>query len=132
MHRELFRVVVLLTLALVGCSKPKVQLIAEKAIVVVEKAPRGVHLEAIALNDEGTFVVKGTIHSEHSNEVVGGHLHISVVEPSGNTVGDVKVAIRAERALARQLPKRGTFIAKLPGTPTPGSTVVVEYHRRGA
>lgn len=114
-----------------GCSSSKIDLVADKTVTLEERAPEGVHLEAVALDDDGYLLVKGTIHSERASEVVGGHLHVSVVEPSGNLLCELQVSIREERLLARQLPKRGFFMVKILGRPQTGSKLLVEYHPRG-
>jgi hypothetical protein len=127
----IFHVMAIACMALVGCSVPKVDLVADRSIVLVERAPKGVHLQAGAIEEDGNLIIRGTIHSEHANEVVYGHLHVSVVEPDGEKFCEVRLSIREERSLVRQLPKRGMFAVHMPGLPQQGSTLVVEYHPRG-
>ena len=130
-RRCILQIAAIVFVGIGGCAVSRVDLVSDKSLLLVEKSPRGVHLEAQALAEDEDLVIRGTIHSEHANEVVDGHLHATVVEPSGKTFCDVRVSIREDRALARQLPKRGSFLVKIPGTPERGSTLTVEYHPQG-
>lgn len=131
MVSRVFHLLAVVYVGVVGCSVPNGDLVADRTVVLLERAPRGVHLQAGVLEEDGELVVRGTVHSEHAHEVVGGHLQVSAVEPDGETFCDVKVSIREERLLAPQMPKRGTFVIRIPGIPQRGTTVLVEYHPPG-
>jgi hypothetical protein len=101
----------------------------ERAISLERVASQHAEVTHVYLvHEDGAFTVRGQLTKRYGMRgTIAGHLHVSVVDSSGEVVSDTRIGYTRRSAQSRT----ATFFLKLPVEPPHGSTVQISHHGIG-